>query len=237
MTEQKDEQTPLEAEILREVAEEMQEEQLKRLWKKFSPYITGAIVLALLVTGGWELYNSYQKRLSLEESEQLQTALRLIESDDDKATGADMLKTLSENSTRGYRYIAAFHYADYLRMKGPEGYEDAIHVLERIIYDRGAPVPFRNLAFFDKILLQNENGSLDAEQTEEELKELAKRSVAWAPMAKEFMAELALSQGDVEQAKEHWQDILEMRGGVSEKKRQRIAGYISFVEGNEKTEK
>ena len=32
-----DEQNPLEAEILREVAEEMKEEQVKKLWKKIAP--------------------------------------------------------------------------------------------------------------------------------------------------------------------------------------------------------
>lgn len=34
MADQKDEKTPLEAEILREVAEEIKEEQFKQLWKK-----------------------------------------------------------------------------------------------------------------------------------------------------------------------------------------------------------
>lgn len=41
MADQKDEKTPLEAEILREVAEEIKEEQFKQLWKKSAPLLSG----------------------------------------------------------------------------------------------------------------------------------------------------------------------------------------------------
>ena len=119
MAQQHDEQ--MEAEILREVAEEMKEEQLKQLWKKISPIVTGLIVFALVVTGGVEFYKEYQRRRSLEESEQLQTALNMIESDDAEA-GAETLKKLYETSSRGYRYLAAFHYVDYLVGQGQEKY-------------------------------------------------------------------------------------------------------------------
>ncbi|MBR1945837.1 MAG: tetratricopeptide repeat protein [Alphaproteobacteria bacterium] len=232
MANQLDEQ--MEAEILREVAEEMKEEQLKRLWKKISPFVTGLIALALIVTGGIEFYKSYQKRRSLEESEQLQTALRLIEADDAE-TGANMLKTLFETSTRGYRYLAAFHYTDYLIGQGQDKYEEAVHTLDEIISDKKAPQPFKNLALFDKILLQSENGSLNFEEAEAELEKLAAKSDAWAPMALEFSADLALRRGNMEKAKASWQKILGM-SGVSEEKRLRIAEYVSFVESKQKAE-
>ncbi|MBR1778343.1 MAG: tetratricopeptide repeat protein [Alphaproteobacteria bacterium] len=234
MANQQDEQTPLEAEILREVAEEMKEEQLKQLWKKIGPFVTGVIVLALVVTGGIEFYKSYQNRRSLEESELLQTALSLVETDE-AAAGSEMLKTLSETSSRGYRYLAAFHYTDYLVSQGQDKYEEAIHTLDRIISDQKAPQPFKNLALFNRILLQNENGSLNYEEMESELNKLAAKSDAWAPMALEFAAQLALRQGDTEKAKSYWQKILGM-SGVSEEKRIRIAEYISFIEGNQKSE-
>ena len=232
MVDHQDEQ--MQAEILREVAEEMKEEQLKKLWKKIGPYVLGLIVAALLVTAGVEFYKGYQSRRSLAEAEQLQEALSLIETDD-AASGAEILKTLSETSTRGYRYLAAFHYADYLTEQGPDKYEEAIHTLDKIISDNKAPQPFKNLALFDRILLQNEIGSLNAEEMEKELDKLASKSDAWAPMALEFSAELALRQGDTEKAKKHWQKILSMPN-VSEEKRARIAEYISFVEANQKKE-
>ena len=52
MADQKDEKTPLEAEILREVAEEIKEEQFKQLWKKIGPAVVGLIIAALVITGG-----------------------------------------------------------------------------------------------------------------------------------------------------------------------------------------
>lgn len=233
MAQQHDEQ--MEAEILREVAEEMKEEQLKQLWKKISPIVTGLIVLALVVTGSVEFYKSYQKRRSLEEAEQLQTALRLIESEDAK-TGAGMLKTLSETSTRGYRYLAAFHYVDYLTSQGQDKYAEAVDTLNGIVGDSSAPQPFRNLALFDRILLQSENSTLNTETAEAELTGLAARSEAWASLAFEFLADLALRQGDAEKAKAQWQKILAMPG-VSEEKRLKIAEYVAFADSGLKTGK
>ena len=171
----------------------------------------------------------------LEEAEQLQTALRLIESEDAK-TGAGMLKTLSETSTRGYRYLAAFHYVDYMTSQGQDKYAEAVETLNGIVGDSSAPQPFRNLALFDRILLQSENSTLNTETAEAELTGLAARSEAWAPLAFEFLADLALRQGDAEKAKAQWQKILAMPG-VSEEKRLKIAEYVAFADSGLKTGK
>lgn len=232
MVDKDDEQNPLQAEILREVAEEMKEEQLKQLWKKISPYVMSVVAAALIVTGSIEFYKEYQKRRSLDEASQLQAALVRLEAKD--KSGAEMLKTLSETSDRGYRYLAAFHYTDYLTSKGAEKYEEAVAVLNRIIEDPQSPEPFKNLALFDKILLQNKNGLLDYEEADKELNALAEKSEAWAPLAFEFAAGLALQQEDQEKALSYWKKIL-ASSSVSEEKRAKIAEYAAFVKNGKET--
>ena len=227
MADQKDEKTHLEAEILREVAEEIKEEQFKQLWKKIGPAVVGLIIAALVITGGIEFYRHDQKQRALAESEQLQTALSLIESGDAE-NGAEMLKTLSETSTRGYRYLAAFQYADYLIGLGKDKYGEAVKMLDIVINDKQAPQPFKNMALFDKIILRIESGDQDFAGMEAELDQLAAKSNAWTPLALEIAAELALRRGDVEKAKARWQQILGM-SGVSEAKRLQVSEYISFV--------
>ena len=227
MADQKDEKTPLEAEILREVAEEIKEEQLKQLWKKIGPYVVGLIIAALMITGGVEYYRYDQKQRSLAESEQLQTALAMIETGDADA-GAEILKTLSETSTRGYRYLAAFQYTDYLIGLGKDKYPEAVQVLDTVINDTNAPLPFKNMALFDKIVLRIESGDQNFEAMEAELDQLAAKSNAWTPLSLEIAAELALRRGDVEKAKKRWQQILSM-SGIPEAKRLQVSEYISFV--------
>ncbi len=228
MSGQKDEKTPLEAEILREVAEEIKEEQLKQLWKKISPYLFAVIITALIITGGIEYYRYNQNQRALRESEQFQTALTLIETGKEEQ-GAEILKTINQTSTLGYRYLAAFHYADYLASQGKEKYPEAIDVLDRVIQDKKAPEPFRNMALFDKILLRIENGDQDFSQMEAQLDHLAAKSDAWSALALEISAELALRQGNVEKAKARWQQILSMPS-ISEAKRLQVSEYISFVD-------
>ncbi len=227
MADQNDEKTPLEAEILREVAEEIKEEQLKQLWKKIGPVVIGVIAVVLIVTAGIEFYRYDQQKRALAEAEQLQTALSLIETGEGE-NGAEILKTLSETSTRGYRYLAAFQYVDYLIGQGNDKYADAIENLDVIINDEQAPQPFKNMALFDKIILRIESGDQNFADMEKELDQLAAKSEAWTPLALEIAADLALRRGDIEKAKARWQQILSMPG-VSEAKRLQVSEYISFV--------
>ena len=227
MADQNDEKTPLEAEILREVAEEIKEEQLKQLWKKIGPVVIGVIAVVLIVTAGIEFYRYDQQKRALAEAEKLQTALSLIETGEGE-NGAEILKTLSETSTRGYRYLAAFQYVDYLIGLGKDKYADAIENLDVIINDEQAPQPFKNMALFDKIILRIESGDQNFADMEKELDQLAAKSEAWTPLALEIAADLALRRGDIEKAKARWQQILSMPG-VSEAKRLQVSEYISFV--------
>ena len=84
-----------------------------------------------------------------------------------------MLKTLSETSTRGYRYLAAFQYADYLIGLGKDKYGEAVKMLDIVINDKQAPQPFKNMALFDKIILRIESGDQDFAGMEAELDQLA----------------------------------------------------------------
>lgn len=240
MVDRNDEKTPLEAEILREVAEEIKEERYKALWNKIGPYVVGLIVAVLVATGGYEFYAHTQKQRALAQSEQLQTALAMLDTDDAES-GAEILKSLVDSSDRGgYRWLAAFHYADYLI--GQKKFDEAVSALDIVMNDKHAPAPFKNMAVFDKIVLRIENGDKNYADMEKDLDALAAKSDAWTPLALEMAAELALRQNDAEKAKSRWQQILGL-SGVSEAKRRQVSEYISFVDeaaggkASEKTEK
>ena len=227
MVDRNDEKTPLEAEILREVAEEIKEERYKALWNRIGPYVVGLIVAVLVATGGYEFYAHTQKRIALEQSEQMRTALAMLDTDDAES-GAEILKNIAGSSDRGgYRWLAAFHYADYLI--GQKKFDEAVKTLDVVIADGRAPAPFKNMAVFDKIVLRIESGDKDYADMEKDLDALAAKSDAWTPLALEMAAELALRRNDVEKAKSRWRQILGL-SGVSEAKRRQLSEYISFMD-------
>lgn len=231
MVRQDDEATPLESEILREVAEEMKEEQLKQLWRKYGSVIVSLIVVVLLATGGYEFYRYHQRQTALEESAQLQSALTLI--DEGKAEeGAEMLKNLRDTSRLGYRYLAALYYADYQLAQGPENMGKTIDALNFIIQDKNAPAPVRNVAMFDKIALAVDSGTADYAVLEKELETLFTGDNAWTVLGLEMSANLALRQGDIAKAKARWQQILETPN-LPEAKSIQISEYLAFVDETE----
>lgn len=231
MVRQDDEATPLESEILREVAEEMKEEQLKQLWRKYGSVIVGIIVVVLLATGGYEFFKYHQKKTALEESAQLQSALILI--DEGKAEeGAEMLKNLRDTSRLGYRYLAALYYADYQLARGPENMGKTIDALDFIIQDKNAPVPVRNVAMFDKIAVELDSGKADYAKLEKELEALFSGDNPWTVLGLEMSANLALRQGNTAKAKARWQQILETPN-LPEAKSIQISEYLAFVDETE----
>lgn len=227
MVRQDDEANPLESEILREVAEEMKEEQLKQLWRKYGSVIAGIIIVVLLATGGYEFYRHYQKKTALEESARLQSALILID-EGQGSEGAEMLKELRDTSRLGYRYLAALYYADYQLAQGPDNMGKTIDALNFIIQDEDAPAPVRNVAMFDKIALEIDSGNADYAALEKELETLFSGDNAWTVLGLEMSANLALRQGDMAKAKARWQQILQTPN-LPEAKSIQISEYLAFA--------
>lgn len=231
MSNQEDEKSPLEAEILREVAEEIKEEELKEFLKKIKPIVTAVIFVVLAFTAGFEFYKHSQKEKSLKESAELLTALTMMQEGQGEEASL-ILKELSEKSSRGYRYLASFHYVDYLLNQSEEEQIEALEVLERLSQDKKAPAPVRHLALFDKISLQIELGDGDFDAMQEEIDSLLNQSEAWTPLALELSALIALKQGDKQKAVSYWNQIIE-RPEVSEAKRKKISEFVTFINKTE----
>lgn len=127
----------------REVDEELQRERLATLWKKYGWLVIGGAAGVILCTIGVQVYQTWQQKVRLAESDVYENALVLAARGD--AVGATTaLEELAQNGRTGYRYLAQMETAGIL-MSGTEK-ERGLGILKDLADNTSAPVPLREAA-------------------------------------------------------------------------------------------
>lgn len=227
---QEDEPSALESEILREVEEDLRQEELKKLWKKISPFFTTAVVAALIGTGGYEYRQHLIRQQSALESEQLQDALADIENGKTD-TALTALKSLRDSSSLGYKWLAALQYADVLAAENRP--DEAVKALDYIAKDKTAPQSLRSLATLNGVSLSIDAGKPDYAALKSKLAPMIEANNVWTADALELDALIALRQGDAACAKEDYVRITALPK-VSDLKRMRATENLNSL--NKKAE-
>lgn len=185
------------ADIFREIDEELRQERVAQLWKRYGTYvIAGAIVVVLAVAGfvAWRGYETSQRESS---SAAYSAALNTLEAGD-PAVAAEEFRAIAESGSGGYSMLARLQQAEALRRAGD--IEGAIAAYEAAANDGGADPVFRDLA----VILRGAAtlDSADPEALRRSLEPLAAEDNAWRHSARELLALLALREGQVESARD-----------------------------------
>lgn len=218
-------QDPLQAEILREVAEEIRDEQYKKLWKKIGPYITAVIIALLAAAAGYEYYKYAKQQTELKESFELQDALVMLR--DGKIKDAEAsLKDMSQNAKSGYRFLAAMHYAGVLTEQN--NLEEAVAVLNELATNDETPAPLQAVALLNKVALAADLKNADYKALTAELAPMTDPNGPWAADALELTALMALRQKDNEKAKAALQSIVGLQN-IPDAVRQRASENLTLL--------
>lgn len=218
-------QDPLQAEILREVAEEIREDQYKKLWKKIGPYVTAIVIALLAAAGGYEYYKYAKRQTELKESFELQDALVMLR-DGKVEDAAASLRDMSKNAKSGYRFLAAMHYAGVLTEQNNPA--DAVAVLDELAANPETPVPLQRIALLNKVALAADLPDADYEALSAELAPMTGPTDPWAADALELTAVLALRQNDTDKAKASLQSIVGLQN-IPDAVRQRASENLSLL--------
>ncbi|MCQ2913964.1 MAG: tetratricopeptide repeat protein [Alphaproteobacteria bacterium] len=220
-----DEVNPLQAEILREVEEEMQQEKLKKLWKKVAPIVVSLAVLALAITGGIEYYKYYHQQQSLKAVNEMQTALSMLSSGK-LDEGMALLEKIKNSSARGYHAMASLHYAKALVQQ--KKIDEAIKALDELSKDSKVPNALKTMAKLDKVSLAIDNDNPDYDALRLELEPVVNSNTAWSADALELTALIYLRQNNVEMAKASFEKIVSSTK-ISETKKLRANEYLNLL--------
>jgi len=183
--------------LIREVDDDLRQENMQKLWKKYGGLMVGgavAIVLAVAGVQGWQVY---QRNQAQESSQRFVQAVQLLDKGD-TAKGVDALQALSVTGNVGYRLLADMKLAQVKIKDGDNA--AAIALYDKVAGDSSIDGVYRDLASIKSAYLKLTVG--DVAGVEARMAPLAVESNPWRHSAREVLALLALKAGDTAKAQE-----------------------------------
>lgn len=187
--------------LIKEVDEELRQEQLETLWKRYGSLMIGAAVAVVLAVAGTQGWTTWQANQRQESGAKFTEASQLLQQGaTDKA--AEALTKLTAEGTAGYRVLAELQLGDVKQQAGDLAGAAAIY--EKVAAGNADAV-YRDLATLKAAYLKLDIG--DAAQVEKMVERLAVESSAWRHSAREVQALAALKRGESDKAAELFRKI------------------------------
>jgi len=131
------------SDIFREVDEELQRKQMRRLWQRYGYLVIGAAVLIVALTAGYKGWQAYQSSVSGEQGDKFVAAVQLSnEGKHDEARTA--FDALIKDGGAGYSLLARFRVASDLSAAGDT--EGALAAFDDLSKDSGLDSFLRDVA-------------------------------------------------------------------------------------------
>lgn len=188
--------------LLKEVDEELRQDRLLEVWKKYGTWIVGAAVLLVVGVAGNQVWRGMQHDRAVAEAERFIAADQLAQAG--KPTeAAQGFADLAAGAKTGYEVLARLRQADLLLAGGDK--DGARAAYEALAADQDVAKLYRDLAIVKGVAVQVDSG--DPATLQGILAPLSLDSEPWRHTARELAALLALRAGDVGRARTLYQQV------------------------------
>lgn len=211
----------------REIDEELEKENLKKLWNKYKTLIISIIIIIIVSTSSFVIYKNTKM-------EQEQASADLYLSAIKSSNPQDMISSLEEalpNLKGGYKQIASLQIA---ALKLQVNKEEGLSALKSIMDNKKFNEEYRNLARIQYIgQLINEG---DVNELKSALEPLLKGENSWQGVALELRANIALREKDEAEAKKYLEQIISS-SNISPTEKKRASEILTILGAKEGTSK
>lgn len=182
--------------IFREIDEEMEQQRLEELWKRYGSYV---VLFFLAIIGGTAINTYWQgHRVSLDQKATAELiALQNEKGDTDKRI-ANLLNFAAENKGVSQAAFAELHAAAFAAQKGDR--DKAVKIYDALAADATADHAFRQLA--DILSVEQQLDAGDPAALTQRLQPLMAAGEPWRNQARELAGFLAVHGGDKARASE-----------------------------------
>lgn len=147
-----------ESDFIREVDEEMRNEQLRSMWDKFGPYIIGFALLIVLGTAATKGYEYWRETQAAQSGDAFVAALALSE-DGEKEQAIVALEKLKQEGSGGYPLLAEMRIAAEKAALGET--DEAISMFEAVAGQSDVDPVIQDLARIRANTLMLDQGKAD----------------------------------------------------------------------------
>lgn len=189
--------------FIREVDEDLKNDNLKKLWEKYGLYIIIGVVFILTITVSFETFKVLHEKKNQTWSDKYAYALNL-QLQGRYNESLNLLNEIVEHKHDVYSDLAKVQISNVYFEKGDS--EKAIAELENIINDKNMNQKLKDISIIKLASYKLDTAPKDEIVTL--LSPLAKSDNSWTNIAKEMLAMLEIREGNVEEAKKIYEEIL-----------------------------
>lgn len=195
--------------LMKEIAEDIKNEQLKALWDKFGLLIVLVVALSLTAAVSFETFKAWNAKRDQELSNVYAVAVSM-QSQGRLDESLKLLQNLSESNRGIYADIAKLQIANIYFEQGKNA--EALEMLEKMLESGGVNEQMREIA-----TIKLASYKLDSQAPSAEivalLEPLTTSKSNWSNIAHEMLAMLAIRDGNIPQAKKEYEIIVNSPDG------------------------
>lgn len=201
----KNEEYTMQDAFIREVDEDLKNESMKKLWDKYGLFVLLIVIVSLTIAVSYESIKSWYIKRAENRTEGYAVALSM----QNQGLFDDSLEALDSiiNQKMGtYAELAEMQKANILLEQNKE--KEALALLEKIANDKSRSQQLRDTALI-KLASYRQDGATFEEMSELLSSITKSKDNAWYAVAEDMLATILLRDGNIEQAKEIYNALLE----------------------------
>jgi len=184
--------------LMREINEELREEQMHKLWKRYGGFIIGIALSVVVVVAGYQGWKTYTTSVRMSESEILYSAEMAARNGDTDQALSELGKLGAEGKS-GYQVLAQFQQAALLSNKGDN--KLAALIYQEIAENTSNDGDVRGLALVLGALQEIKAVGENRDELKKRLNAANSDNNPWRYSVREILALLEIESGNNENAK------------------------------------
>lgn len=192
--------------FIQEVDEDVKNDNLKALWDKYGLLIIAFVVLAVSATISFDQIKNWRLTQNQQRTEEYMSAAQ-IRADDPEANIA-ALQQISQKNQGIFSDFARLQIANVLLNQ--DKIEEALTALENLVNDKQVNSEVKHIALVK--LATYRVDTMDRASFEQLLQPLLAENTSWTPMAQDLLAMSAIRNGDIDAARNIYENILKIEG-------------------------
>ena len=190
--------------FIREVDEDVKNDDFKMLWNKYGTYIIAFVVVVVTTAVCFDRIKIWKAEQNQIKTENYMAAAQLRENPDETIVALQKINTQSKGLLSDF---AKLQIANVLLVQ--EKTDDALATLQELSNDSNVESSVRNIALIK--LASYKVDTMSNTELENMLQPVLSDNNSWAPIAKDLLAISAIREGNIEKAKELYKDILKTK--------------------------
>lgn len=208
--------------LLREVEDELRQDQLKKLWADYGTYLIAAAALVIVGVFAFQQIDSWHRAAAEAEGARYEAARRLL---DQKSAQADSaFADIAKSGSTGYASLARLETAASLVKANKTA--EAVAAYDAIAGDSNANQVMRDFARLQVASLKL--GTADWTELQNRLSGLTDEQSAFRSLAREFLGLAAQKAGRHEEARKLFLQVVS-DAKASQAQKDRVSGFLSAL--------